>query len=56
MSKLNKVSFYAEMDDADVGATKEYLAEVMEKEMHIDVIGTVSVTPFTEDCHSHTRN
>lgn len=48
MEKLCKVSFYAEMDEADVGATKEYLAEVMEKEMHIEISGMVSVTPFTE--------
>lgn len=48
MEKLCKVSFYAEMDEADVGATKEYLAEVMEKEMHIDVLGLVEIVSFTD--------
>lgn len=52
MEKLCKVSFYAEMDEADVGATKEYLAEVIEKEMHIEVSGMVNVAPFTESSNS----
>lgn len=49
MKKLYKVVYYAEMDEDDVGATKECLADVMEKEMHVEVVGMVNVTPFTED-------
>lgn len=48
MKKLYKVSFYAEMDDDDVEATKEYLADAVRKELSVDVIGIVNVTPFTE--------
>lgn len=56
MEKLCKVSFYAEMDEADIGATKEYLAEVMEKEMHIEVSGMVNVVPFDEVSNTLCKN
>lgn len=52
MKRLHKVIFYAEMDEDDVEATKEYISDVMEKEMHIEVSGLVSVVPFTESGNS----
>lgn len=35
--EANKVTFYANMDEADVGAMQDLFAKLMSKEMNIDI-------------------